>query len=1075
MRRSQSRGADRADAADLPDWSNPRVVGIDKVPARTTAPSYPSTAAAVRGGIGDRQRSLDGTWKFRWAANPAAVPERFWNEDVDDSSWDDLGVPSSVEVRGYGRHAYAPAFLAKSLRGGPPPTISIDDAPIGCYRRSFAIPPEWDGMDVLVHFGGVSSAMYVWVNGQRVGYSQGSRLPAEFRITDLVRPGENLLAVEVHRWSDGSYLENQDMWMLSGIFRSVELRAEPPIHLRDVALTTTLDDDRNVVLGVDADIAGRGESIPDGWTVHTEVRWGDAVVSRGVGTVGAPSSPPPVVEESGIATTRPALSQVTGGSMSFIDIAAPPLWTAETPALHDVVVSLVDPDGEVVDARHWRYGFRSVEISDRQLLVNGVPVLLTGVNRHDMDPDDGQAMTDERIREDLVLMKRANINAVRTAHYPSDERLYALADEYGLYVMDENDLESHGVRNAVPRSDERWTAACVDRARRMVMRDRNKTCVIIWSLGNEAGFGTNHAAMADEIRSIDPTRPIHYEPDHHVAVADMWSAMYARPQQLRGAATGEGYPLTAINVSEKQWWGWSVAPESLANVPLVLCEYAHCWGNSLGNLDEYMDVFRTYPHCIGGFIWDFADQGLRHVLPDGTTMWARGGDLGDEFHFGSFCGNGIVTADRTPQPAYAEVAYQYADVAIAATAGGVTDGIRITNRFSFRSLEGLTCRWRWTADGDPIGTDGSVELSAAAGETETVDVGPAPPIGDDRERYLEVTVELAEETDWAPAGHVVAWEHLPVTTATVRPAAQRRRRRVPDESAPTIERTDDRFVVHAGDVTVDIDRRSGALDRYRIGDVDLLAGPIEPNLWRAQIDNEIGALQATATLWTHRRNPWREATERRSLIETDLEVRGDGRVQVTSRWRVPGGLRPFVLVATVDGAGNVEIDASFTAITDISRMGVAFDTPGDRRTFTWFGRGPHENMWDRKMGSAVGRWSRAVDDLIHDYLRPQENGNRTDIRWASLTGEDGRGLLVADNGGDGFEMTARPYSQEDLADASHSHLLARRDHVSCTVDWHQRGVGGEVPVGLARVGLHDAYRLKPFTEHRLSFCLVPLV
>ncbi|MEZ5382889.1 MAG: glycoside hydrolase family 2 TIM barrel-domain containing protein [Microthrixaceae bacterium] len=1064
------------------EWTEPRVVGVNKLSGRSTARSFPTVEAALEANLGlpmvgdeppadgERWRSLDGTWRFHWTPSPSGVPDGFWEDGFDDSSWGEIAVPSVWELQGLGNLIYAPAHLPPALRGGTPPSIDPDRAPVGCYRRTFDLPEGWDGSRVTLAFGGVSSAMYLWVNGAYIGYSQVSRSPAEFDVTRALVPGATQqVSVQVHRWCDGSYLENQDMWFFSGIFRSVELRSEPLVRLDDVVLTTRLDAayrratlDVRVVpatlpvgAGAVASPGGDSSAALPGWTLCAQVHGASGLLAEG--------SCPVRVDGS------------SGDVHLSVEAGEVPLWSAETPVLHDVVVALVDPDGNPADVRRFRHGFRSVEIRDRQLLVNGVPVLLLGVNRHDLDPVTGSTMTAERLREDVALIKRANINAVRTSHYPDDERFYDLCDEVGLYVMDEADFESHAVRTSVPGSDPVWTDACLDRVDRLVRRDRNRACVIMWSLGNEAGFGSNHAAMAAAVRSIDPTRPIHYEGDHQARHTDVWSAMYATPRQLRRAATGVRTGLAATNVAERIWNGAQVNPERLAEVPLVLCEFAHCMGNSLGNIDEYVDLFRGHPHCIGGFIWDFADQGLAHELPDGTVMWARGGDLSDELNFGSFCANGIVAADRTPHPAYYQVAAVYADVSLAAAPGGVARGLDVGNRFSFRNLEGIACRWRWCADGEPLGQWATAELSVGPGLIERVPVDAPPTLTDGRELLLEAEASLVNATSWAPAGHVVARAALPHGAAEL-PAALRVRRAAAaaaEAPSPTLSEADGRYLVVAGNVEVALDRASGEVTTYRVDGTDLLASPIVPNLWRAQTDNEIGTARFFPPTRGRDLNPWRTATERRRGLGTDASLLPDGRVRLTSRWRIPGGLGPFRATFTVDGGGNLEVDARFTPLFDLPRMGISFDAAAGLNLLTWFGRGPHETMWDRKSGAPVGRYSAAVTDLTHDYLRPQENGNRTDVRWATLTDGEGRGIAIADSSGALLELTARPYSQADLADATHHHLVPRRDVTTVTIDWHQRGAGGDIPAGIGTVGLHPQYRLKRLAEHRLMCCLSP--
>lgn len=1061
------------------EWNDPRVVSVNKLPPRWTARSFPDVESASSASIAlsmagdgpdrdtERSRSLDGPWRFHWTPDVASVPTGHHEVDFDDGDWDEIAVPSVWELQGYGNLVYAPAHLPPALRGGRPPSIDTAHAPVGCYRRTVTLPQGWDEMRVTILFGGVSSAMYLWINGSCVGYSQVSRSPAEFDVSDFVQPGENTIAVQVHRWSDGSYLENQDMWFFSGIFRSVELRVEPLVRLDDVILDSVVDSTSGTAaLAVGARIGtGRGatshvdrllDSLPAGWRVDVAIcRDGDEIAS-GTAAVVDP------VDGSGYHAAE-----------VVIDAGRPELWTAETPVLHDVYVSLVDPAGAAVDVRRVRHGFRSVEIRGDRLLVNGVAVLLTGVNRHDMDPIAGPTMSADRLREDVALIKRANINAVRTSHYPDDERFHDLCDEVGLYVMDEADLESHAVRKRVPGDDSLWTDACVDRAERLVGRDRNRTCVVMWSLGNESGFGTNHETMAARVRELDASRPVHYEGDHRAKVTDVLSAMYAPPRAVRGVGQGKGYWLLRTAMSEQMWQGLRVPPRRLRGVPFVLCEYAHCMGNSLGNIDEYLDIFRTHPNCVGGFIWDFADQGLRHVLDDGTVMWARGGDLTDELNFGAMCGNGIVAADRTPHPAYHQAAFVYADVEVG-FAGGARGRLTVRNRFAFRTLEGTELRWRWAADGSPLTEWATHELSAPAGGTEGVLVDRPPPIDDGRELAIETEVRTTVAASWAPAGHVMARATLTPVESRV-PAADRIPRQAVRDVTPTVVADSDRSIrVATSTATFELDCRSGELVSIQVAGMELLESPIAPNLWRAQVDNEISAtLFAPRLLRRAAVNRWRRSCDSRRCTGTAVTTLPNGDVQLTTSWRVRGGLRPFVVRWTIDSAGGLRIDASFTPLRDLPRMGVTFELREGFDRLCWFGRGPHESMWDRKSGAPLGRYDLSIAELTHAYLRPQENGNRTDLRWARLYGPHVPSLLIADASGEHFEMTARPYRQADLADATHHHLLANRPTTTVTVDSHQRGVGGDTPVGLGTSNIHRQFRLRPIIPQHLSLLIQP--
>ncbi|MGI6374894.1 MAG: glycoside hydrolase family 2 TIM barrel-domain containing protein [Anaerolineae bacterium] len=1030
-----------------PDWENPAVFGRNKLPGRCTSLPYADSAEALRGGEPSLAMDLGGRWRFCYRDRVDDRPAGYEQVDADLSDWDELEVPSNWEMKGYGRPVYAPGNLPPSLSVCPRPRIDRANSPVGCYRREFTLPDDWRRRRIILSFGGVASAMHVWVNGEPVGYSQDSMLPAEFDITAQARYGEpNVLAVTVYRWSDGSYLENQDMWFLSGIFRAVRVLATPAVRLDDWFVRTRFDDAYlDAELLVDVRVRNPERIALEGWSVLVRVLDGrDELVAEA-------AEPVTPLEDEGLC-----------GLSLWVE--RPLQWTAETPHLYRVMLTLIDALGQPVDTRLSRHGFREVAIEGRELRVNGQAIKLLGVNHHDWDPEGGHAMPYERLLQDVLLMKRHNINAVRTSHYPADERFLELCDEYGLYVLGEANVENHGARRAM-RGDRRWRAAMVDRMERMVLRDRNHPCVIMWSLGNESSSDERFAAMAAAARALDATRPIHYEGDHRGEYTDVYSMMYATPAQWERIALGGSPPRLTLLLFEGDWRALKVGPRSVGDKPLLLCEYAHAMGNSLGNLDEYLALFDRYPQCIGGFIWDWADQAIRRELPDGRVLWGYGGDCGDEYQFGVFCCNGVVAADRTPHPALLEVKKGYQPVEIALE-GAEPLRLLLRNRRAFAALDDLAGQWRLMVDG----------ITAAHGELPRLDVGPRgeatielqleAPRRRGRERHLHVELRLREATPWAPAGHVVAWAQFALPDA-----GQRIQPLDLTAMAPIAMSQDLRWLtLETESVVVRFDKESGELVSLQSGGRELLAGPLTMNLTRAPTDNDLSLAMMTRALAPLVRDPWPRAWARRRLRSFEIGRRDDAVVSVRAQIALPLARTPLTICYTLFGSGDLVVEAELVPRRELLRFGMQFAMPAAYERVTWFGRGPHETMWDRQQGAPVGIYSLDVEEMVERYVRPQESGSRTDVRWATLTDQDGEGLLLMDEAGTLLTVSAWPFTQDDLMAAQHRHELPRREAITVNVGHRQRGAGGDVPAG---VTVHRQYRLLPNRSCLLRFRLRP--
>ena len=1027
----------------VPDWEDPSIIGINK--ERPRASAFPFENMALAEGA-DREASayfrlLNGDWRFNWVRSPGERPQEFFREDFDDSDWDFIPVPSNWEVQGYG----VPIYLNHPYEFEEnPPFIHHDYNPVGSYRTPFRVPADWDGREVFLHFGAVKSAMYLWVNGQMVGYSQGSKLPAEFNITEYIRPGENLLALEVYRWSDGSYLECQDFWRISGIERDVVLWSAPKVHVRDYFVKAGLDESyEGGQLEISVDLTNYGEDSPSPVTVAVEVMDPES------GT--AISSPRMLMN-------TPAPGEEASATLSM-GVGSVRAWTAETPDLYDLFIALIQETGDTLEVFRQRIGFRTVEVKDGLLQVNGVPITIKGVNRHEHDPFTGHVMSEERMVEDIRLMKAANMNAVRTSHYPSDPRWYELADEYGLYVVGEANIESHGMGyhpDTTLGNNPDWELAHVDRMRRMVERDKNHPSVIIWSMGNEAGNGVNFYAAYEWTKERDDTRPVQYERALQDWDTDLYVPMYAGFRHLEEYAQSD--------------------PER----PLIMCEYAHAMGNSVGNFTDYWRIIDRYPALQGGFIWDWVDQGLATVTVAGDSIWGYGGDFGppETPSDGNFLINGLVQPDRAPNPHYYEVqrVYQWIDAEVSNPSG---ERVLLTNDYEFRTLEGLALEWSVLQDGTPIQrgeipaptlapqASGEVRLPLSAFDTEP-----------GAEYHLNLSVRQLEAEGVLPAGTEVAFHQFPLTPGAALPEADG------SELPPVTLRTQgDRIMVAGPEFGMEISETTGEILAWAVRGGELIKTGPRPNFWRAPTDNDYGGR------WQNRLGVWKDAgpsivmesVNAARLTPNAVEVKALGALAQDEGAQ-------YELVYTILGNGDVMVESSLRAgeeeLPRMPRFGMRMELPREFDHLEWFGRGPHESHWDRKAGTPVMLHTGLVADQYHPYVRPQESGNKTDVRWMTLRREsDGLGLMVMAEGGQGETMGEYPYlsmsvlhfTQEDLDDGPekdqrHSGELKERELVAVNVDFRQMGVGGITSWGPTAL---PEYSL-PYEDYTYRFTLRPL-
>lgn len=935
-------------------------------------------------------RSLSGPWRFHLAPRPSAVPAGSTRADFSDEDWDEIPVPSHWQLHGYGRPHYT--NVAYPFPVDPPRTPS--ENPTGCYRRDVEVDPAWlkEG-SVQLRFEGVDSAFHVFWNGVPVGYSQGSRLPSEFDVTRAARPGRNTLAVQVYQWSDGSYLEDQDMWWLSGIFRDVSLLWRPPAHLADVVVDAPYDvatGDGGVAVSVTA------EGAPAGAEVEVEVYDGDELLAS-------------------------ATAALLGGRAEVsLPCGVVEAWSAERPRLYEAVVSLMGPGaaagpGTPVEVVAVRVGFRHIERRDGLFFVNGVPVTLRGVNRHEFHPEHGRAVPLSSMVDDVVQMKRHNVNAVRTAHYPPDARFLDLCDVYGLYVIDEADLECHGFGLVGDQDrlsdDESWRPAYLDRLERMVARDRNHPSILFWSLGNESGCGRNHFAMAARAREMDPTRLVHYERCPGAEMADVYGSMYTHPDDL--AALGRRTEL------EK---------------PHLLTEYGHAMGNGPGSFKEYWEIIEQYPRLQGGFVWEWLDHGL--PFPSGARpgAYAYGGDFGDDPNDGNFVIDGLLFPDRVPSPALAELAkaQQPVDVSLL-SADGAEAHLELRNRYDFISLAHLNGTWSVLDDGVRVASGDLGALSAGPGSTEKVLAGPLPALGG--EGVLDVSLRKRSASPWAPSGHEVAWAQFSL------PSGPSRRQARPAGGRLKVDEEPDGVVVSGSRVAARF--AGGWLVSWVAFGRELVDRAPRLELWRAPIDNDLRNLRgpAAAKEWAdhglHRLGHRVCAVGARHV---------DGRVEVAVTTRVaPAALAwcvrctyRYVFGPSGELAVFVEGVPEGDAPSTFGRVGLAMALVPEMDEVCWYGPGPAETYPDSMEAGRLGRYRASVEEMETPYVVPQENGHRSEARWAQFS--DGhRGLLAV--GAPRFGFSAHRWSTEALSAARHRDELVAEPRTWVHFDHRQHGLG----------------------------------
>ena len=1017
-----------AASADQPDWENQLVNSRHRLDARATSYSYRSAEDALRG---DRSRaellSLNGEWQFCFAEDVADLPEGFEQETYDTSAWDRIPVPSCWEMHGYGYPIYTNITYPFP---DTPPVIRRDN-PAGCYVRTFELPDRWSGQRILLHFGGVYSACRVWVNGAFAGYSEDSALPAEFDVTALLHPGQNRLAVEVRKWCDGSYLEDADHWRLAGIYREVYLQAEPPVAIADYGIRTVLDADyRDALLQVR--VAMR---LPD---AEAE-RCGDYRLLAELFDAEGNSVP---TEE----RLEVTLGELLGEKYPQRDnlyfphiearIAAPRKWSAETPVLYTLVLSLFDESGRLVEARSSRIGFRDVRIEGARMLVNGVPVKLIGVNRHDHNDATGKTVTRADMRADVVLMKQLGFNAVRTSHYPNDPYFYDLCDSCGLYVIDEANIEAHHGGGALSNSPA-WVTPFLERVTRMVVRDRNHPSIVMWSMGNESGWGANHAAAIGWTREYDPTRIIHYEggqgnPDRKGYVPNRsvrrWKSAADDPQRTAYTDLANPDDRTPVDIVSRMYPTVDdlarMAADPNITRPILMCEYAHSMGNSVGGLGDYWRTIRSHDNLLGGFIWDWIDQGLRKYAPDGSWHWAYGGDFGSrEHHDANFNINGIIDPARQPKPAAIEAKQVFQPLEILRAAD---DTFTIRNRNCFLTTDEYRFEWRITSSLGEVVATGTFEVPETAPGTSTECRIPLPKFArkPGAGYWLDVIYRLREARPYAPQGFESGRWQFALPSAAPRNAA-------PLLHQARVTRTERGIELRAGRTVATIDPSTGLLTGYAVGGKALMRAPLTPEFWRASTDND--------------RRGWR-IEERSGCWKTMPEALTLDRLEVTDTGiealLTHEGVR-LTLHYAMSASGVLAVDYDLQigdTMPEPLRIGLQSRWSDALANAVYCGRGPEENYADRKEGSYMGVYNLPSDGFGAQYVYPQEYGNRCDVRYLWL-GNRSEGIAFV--GRQPMGVSVWPCTREALEAATHTPEIEWSDGaLTVNLDAAQAGVGG---------------------------------
>ncbi len=1007
-------------------WQDPKVNAVNREPIHSTFFAYESEDAAFAG-IKENSTnfmSLNDKWKFNWVQHAWQRPTDFYKPDLNDNGWDDMKVPGVWELNGYGDPLYVNSGYAwRNQYKNNPPIVPEENNHVGTYRKEIQLPTNWDGKEIFVHFGSVTSNISLYVNGKFVGYSEDSKLEAEFNLTKYLKPGKNLLAFQIFRWCDGTYLEDQDFWRFAGIGRDCYLYARNKTYIRDLKVTPDLVNDyTDGVLQIKLDLSANAD---------VELKLKDA-------------SGKVVVEK-----------QLTGSGWltTEIEVANPAKWTAETPTLYRIVATL-KKSGKVLEVLPVRVGFRKVEIKDSQLCVNGQPILIKGVNRHELDPDGGYVVAPERMEQDIRMMKKFNVNAVRTCHYPDNSLWYELCDKYGIYVVAEANLESHGMGygDETLAKNPLFDKAHLERNERNLLRNYNHPSVIIWSMGNEAGFGSNFEAAYKWIKGYDQSRPVQYERAGENEYTDIFCPMYY------------GYESSKKYV------------QSDKKKPLIQCEYAHAMGNSEGGFKEYWDLIRKYPIYQGGFIWDFVDQSIHWENEDGQLIYAYGGDFNPyDAADNNFLDNGLINPDRKPNPHYHEVGYYYQS--IWTTPLDLKNGqIEVYNEYFFRDLSNFYLQWGLVADGKILQTGIVDDLNVDPQQKAKVDLGVKLP--DDlqaNEVFVNIAYKLKTAEQLVSAGYTLARQQLAVKDWTFKPLELANKILANKQVVePTIIENDTNYLLVKGEnFQVDFSRKSGYLCRYNVNGkfVFEVGSELKPNFWRAPTDNDFGAkLQQKYAVW---KKPKIE------LKSIDAAMNTEGLAEVKAAYNMPEIGGELLLTYKINNEGTVKVNQKLIAgknneVSEMFRFGMKLEMPGNYSHIKYYGRGPGENYIDRKDAAFIGLYNQTVEEQAYAYIRPQETGTKSDVRWWAQLDEARSGLCFKSD--DVYSISALNYTVESLDDGiekdqRHFPEVEQSNFVTICIDKKQMGLGcvnswGAVP--------REEYRM-PYLNYEFDFIINPVV
>lgn len=1043
------------------NWENPEIFKINKEDGHAIMMPFDSEKDALSAKESNYKQSLNGKWKFYWQRGLKNQPENFQLTSFDDSHWDEINVPSVWQTQGYSvPYYYASTFpKAFSRSKGKIPSIDHDMQEIGFYRKSFTLNENFNGREIFLHFGAAKSALEVYVNGEFVGYSQGSMTPHEFNVTKVLKPGENIITAKLYRYSDGSYLEDQDMWWLCGIYREVYLFAEPKLCLRDFYFKTDFDDsytDSNVTLNM---YINNYNNVRGKMTASAKL-----IDSNN--------------EEILLGTKETELS---GGNeaVTFKEtVKAPEKWSAETPNLYTLVM-IIELDGKIICVKTYKVGFKKVEIKGEKIYYNGMPLMIKGVNRHDFDCDNGWAVPREIYTQDLDIMKQNNINSIRTSHYPDDPYFYDMCNKYGFYVMDECEVETHGVRRkGVPGSNPVWTGAVVDRMQRMVLRDRNNPCVFMWSLGNEAGDGSNFMEMKKAALALDNSRQFHYEGDFDLTKSDVISRMYPTKDIMEKLGNKQPITISLYDNIANQLAADSkpIKAEMYEGKPVVLCEYAHSMENSLGNFQEYIDDFEKYDNMCGGFIWDFVDQALHVKDENGNDNYLYGTDFqGQEPHklidipnttamTGSnvyFCANGIIGADRKPHPQIVEVKHGYQNIGITAVDASIGE-FKLKNKFLFTNLSDFNCKWVIKAEGEEVlsGELGKIECAPLEECNIKIDFDSSK-LPKDKEVILTVSFETTKESLGIEKDYEIAFEQF-IINAMPQPK---------DDNADgnlDFDINGKRVTVKGDNLEVIVD--DGKIVSYKIDGKELLKAPLMPNYFRALTDNDIDFLNFTPQ-WAkfHPFYAWQRATHRTSADKTEV-IKNKNAVEIHIAFST-AGLKKSVATYRVYPDGRLYVFHSAVPTKGMLRFGYQMTMDKSMEYITWYGRGPKPTYIDRKLGSKIDLYKSSVTDFEYRYMRPQESSNRCDVRYFTLTDKNGFGIKVDAYYDNPINFSAYHYTTDGLEKATHINDIPYEDITTVNIDHRQLGVGGDLP---GQAFVREPYTMPKGQKQEYSFVITPI-